>query len=130
MRAFSSEADLLPTRYTHFIDQDQELKVPAAIAPVMSLDNMNSKQTLATKKKEMIDQFQMHHADTGSSQVQSKSHMCATGQYAFMDLFCMTGVYIPTLVSHLIVLSCCVCSRYFNRENHKFDETFCCTQKG
>jgi hypothetical protein len=71
MRAFSTSADTAPTRYTHFIGE-QNVMVPASIAPVMSLENMNSKQALATKKKEMIDQFQMHHADTGSSQVQSE----------------------------------------------------------
>lgn len=72
LRALSSSQEAsIPTRYTHFIG-DQSLTVSPSIAPVMSLENMNSKQALATKKKEMIDQFQVHHSDTGSSQVQSK----------------------------------------------------------
>ena len=70
IRAFSTNEDAVPTRYTHFIG-DENVTVPASIAPVMSLENMNSKQALSTKKKEMIDKFQMHHSDCGSSQVQS-----------------------------------------------------------
>mmetsp|Transcript_31745 Transcript_31745/g.59062 ORF Transcript_31745/g.59062 Transcript_31745/m.59062 type:complete len:161 (+) Transcript_31745:107-589(+) len=68
-RGFSTTEGMLPTRYTHYIGEE-DLAAPATIAPVMSLENMNSKEALATKKKEMINQFQMHHADTGSSQVQ------------------------------------------------------------
>ena len=58
------------TRYTHFLDEYKPI-VPPSISPVVSQQTMNSKQALGIKKKEMIDKFQKHHADTGSSQVQS-----------------------------------------------------------
>lgn len=45
------------------------------VAPALSLSTANKKQLLAYNTKLAVDRFKAHRLDTGSTPVQSKSHM-------------------------------------------------------
>jgi hypothetical protein len=123
IRAFSTNEDVVPTRYTHFIGDHAPPSVPASIAPVMSLDNMNSKQALSIKKKEMVDKFQMHHADTGSSQVQS-TYRFLLPYTLYQQLPTLVAADLTHMHAPLFIYSC-----YSDRKDHKPHEALRCAQE-